>query len=133
MEIEIEAKRIAAVVTVAALMAAPALAQAAPRSASTQDQLQQESTHRSARHHSAYRYEHRPAYRHVYYPPEISDQEDGIIADSSGANPLALRPIHGHTTADRMVDCENMVGVARGSVFADPEARTREQSCSSSH
>jgi uncharacterized protein YijF (DUF1287 family) len=87
-----EPKRIAAVAALAAVMAAPALAQGAPRSASTEHRSQKERMHRPARYHSAYSYEYRPAYRYVYYPPEISDQEDGVIADSSGANPFGAPP-----------------------------------------
>src|SRR5215471_11649662 len=50
--------RIAAVAALTVAMAAPALAQATPRSASTQHRLQQERMHRPARYHSAYRYEY---------------------------------------------------------------------------
>jgi hypothetical protein len=84
-----EPKRIAAVAALIAAMAAPAFAQGAPRSASTEHRLQKERMHRPARYHSAYS---QPAYRYVYYPPEISDQEDGVIADSSGANPFGAPP-----------------------------------------
>ena len=69
-------KRIAAVATLTVAMAAPAFAQAAPRSASTQHRLQQERIHRSARYHSACHYE--------YY----TDNDVGVIADWTGANPF---------------------------------------------
>jgi hypothetical protein len=87
-----EPKRIAAVAALTAAMVAPAFAQGAPRSASAEHRLQKERMHGPARYHSTASYEYRPAYRYVYYPPEISDQEDGIIADSSGANPFGAPP-----------------------------------------
>jgi hypothetical protein len=84
MEIEMEPKRIAAVVALTAAMAAPAFAQAAPRSASTQHRLQQERMYRPARYHSAYRYE--------YQPPYLGN-EVGVIADDvTGANPFGAPP-----------------------------------------
>jgi len=78
--------KIAALAALTALtlaMAAPAFAQATPRSASTQHRLQQERMHRPARHHSAYRYEYRPRY---------DDNEDGVIADTFGGNPFGPPP-----------------------------------------
>ena len=84
MEIEMEPKRIAAVVALTAAMAAPAFAQAAPRSASTQHRLQQERMYRPARYHSAYRYE--------YQPPYLGN-EVGVIADDvTGDNPFGAPP-----------------------------------------
>jgi len=81
MEIEMEPKRIAVVAALTAAMAAPAFAQAAPRSASTQHQLQQERMHRPARYHSAYRYEYHRG------------NEVGVIADDvTGANPFGAPP-----------------------------------------
>jgi len=78
--------RIAAVAALTVAMAAPALAQATPRSASTQHRLQQERMHRPARYHSAYRYEYQPAYRYT------DDNEDGVIADTFGGNPFGAPP-----------------------------------------
>ena len=75
--------KIAAVAALTVAMAAPAFAQATPRSASTQHRLQQERMHRPARHHSAYRYEYRPRY---------DDNEDGVIADTFGGNPFGAPP-----------------------------------------
>ena len=81
MEIEMEPKRIAVVAALTAAMAAPAFAQAAPRSASTQHRLQQERMHRPARYHSAYRYEYHRG------------NEVGVIADDvTGANPFGAPP-----------------------------------------
>jgi hypothetical protein len=81
MEIEMEPKRIAVVAALTAAMAAPAFAQAAPRSASTQHRLQQERMHRPARNHSAYRYEY-----HL-------GNEVGVIADDvTGVNPFGAPP-----------------------------------------
>ena len=88
MEVDMNSMRIAAVAALAAAMAAPALAQAVPRSASAQHRLQKERMHHPARYHSVNRYEYRPAYRYVYYPPE----EVGVIADDSGANPFGAPP-----------------------------------------
>jgi hypothetical protein len=88
----VEPKRIAAVAALVSTMAAPAFAQGAPRSASTEHRFQKERMHRHARYHSAHSYEYRPAYPYVHYPPEISDEEDGVIADSSGANPFGAPP-----------------------------------------
>ena len=87
-----EPKRIAAVAALTAAMVAPAFAQGAPRSASAEHRLGNERMHHPARYHSAARYKYWPAYRYVYDPPETSDQEDGIIADSSGANPFGAPP-----------------------------------------
>jgi len=87
-----EARRITAVAALTMAIAAPAFAQAAPRSASTEHRLQKERMHYLARSNSASSHAYRPAYRYVDYPPEISDQEDGIIADSSGANPFGAPP-----------------------------------------
>jgi hypothetical protein len=83
--------RIAAVVALTVVTAAPAFAQAAARSAPTEHRLQKERMRRPARYHSTYRYEYRPAYRYLLYPPETGD-EDGVIADSSGANPFGAPP-----------------------------------------
>jgi hypothetical protein len=78
-----EPKRIAAVVALTAAMAAPAFAQAAPRSASTQHRLQQERMHRPAR----YRYEYQPVYRYH------TGDEVGVIADDvTGENPFGAPP-----------------------------------------
>ena len=80
MEIEMEPKGIAVVAALTAAMAAPAFAQAAPRSASTH-RLQQERMHRPARYHSAYRYEYHRG------------DEVGVIADDvTGANPFGAPP-----------------------------------------
>jgi hypothetical protein len=82
-----ELKRIAAVVALTAAMAAPAFAQAAPRSASTQHRLQQERMHRPDRHHSAYRYGYQPAYSYH------TGDEVGVIADDvTGENPFGAPP-----------------------------------------
>jgi len=81
MEIEMYSKRIAAVAALTVAMAAPAFAQAASRSASTQHRLQQERMHPPARYHSAHRYEYQPAYRYT-------DNDVGVIADWNGANPF---------------------------------------------
>ena len=71
-----EPKRIAVVAALTAAMAAPAFAQAAPRSASTQERM-----HRPARYHSAYRYEYHRG------------NEVGVIADDvTGANPFGAPP-----------------------------------------
>jgi hypothetical protein len=84
MEIEMEPKKVAAVAALTAAMAAPAFAQAAQRSESTQHRLQQERMHRPARYHSAYRYQYQPAYR---------GNEVGVIADDvTGVNPFAAAP-----------------------------------------
>ena len=81
MEIEMEPKGIAVVAALTAAVAAPAFAQAAPRSASTQHRLQQERMHRPARYHSAYRYEYHRG------------DEVGVIADDvTGANPFGAPP-----------------------------------------
>ena len=81
MEIEMEPKRIAVVAALTAAMAAPAFAQAAPRSASTQHRSQQERMHRPARYHSAYRYEYHRG------------NEVGVIADDvTGLNPFGAPP-----------------------------------------
>ena len=85
-------RRIAAAAALTVAMAVPAFAQAAPRSASAEHRLQKERTHHPARSNFASSHVYPPAYRYVYYPPEISDQEDGIIADSSGANPFGAPP-----------------------------------------
>ena len=87
-----EPRRIAAVAALTAAMLAAAFAQGAPRPASAEHRLQKERRHGPARYHSAARYKYWPAYRYVYDPPETSDQEDGIIADSSGANPFGAPP-----------------------------------------
>ena len=81
MEIEMEPKRIAVVAALTAAMAAPAFAQATPRSASTQHRLQQERMHRPARSHSVYRYEYHRG------------NEVGVIADDvTGVNPFGAPP-----------------------------------------
>ena len=81
MEIEMEPKGIAVVAALTAAMAAPAFAQATPRSASTQHRLQQERMHRPARYHSAYRYEYHRG------------NEVGVIADDvTGENPFGAPP-----------------------------------------
>jgi hypothetical protein len=73
-------KRIAAAAALTLAVAAPALAQAASRSASTQHRLQQARMHRPARYHPAYRYEYQPAYL---------GNEVGVIADDvTGGNPF---------------------------------------------
>ena len=73
--------KIAAVAALTVAMAAPALAQATPRSASTQHRLRQERMHRPARYHSAYRYEYHRG------------NEVGVIADDvTGANPFGAPP-----------------------------------------
>ena len=87
-----EPRRIATLAAVMAAMAAPAFAHGAPRSASAQHPLQKERMHRAAPYHSAHGYAYQPAYRYVYYPPQISDQEDGVIAGSSGVNPFGAPP-----------------------------------------
>ena len=84
MEIEMEPKRIAVLAALTAAMAAPALAQAAPRYASTQHRLQQERMHRPVRYRSVYRYEYHPAYL---------GNEPGVIADDlTGLNPFGAPP-----------------------------------------
>ena len=85
-EFEVKPTRITALVALTATMAAPAFAQAAPQSASTQHRLQQERMH-PARYHSAYPYEYRPAYHY-----ETGD-EVGVIADDvTGVNPFGAPP-----------------------------------------
>ena len=80
-QMEIEMERMAVVAVLTAAMAAPAFAQAAPRSASTQHRLQQERIHRPARYHSAYPYEYHRG------------NEVGVIADDvTGANPFGAPP-----------------------------------------
>jgi hypothetical protein len=79
-------KRIAAVAALTVAMAAPAFA-AAPRSASTQHRLQQERMYRPARDHSAYRYGYHPATGFWY-----TDEEAGVIADTTGTNPFGAEP-----------------------------------------
>jgi hypothetical protein len=87
MEIEMEPKRIAVVTALAVAMAAPAFAQAAPRSASTQHRLHKERLHRPARYDSAYRYQYQPAYRYG------TGDEVGVIADDvTGENPFGAPP-----------------------------------------
>ena len=77
--------RIAAVAVLALIMTAPALTQAAPRSASTHHRLQKERMHYPAR--SAYRYEYRPAYW------TGTGNEAGVIADDlTGENPFGAPP-----------------------------------------
>src|SRR5262249_22588527 len=82
---------IAAVAALTVAIAAPALAQATPRSASTQHRLQQERMRRPARYHSAYHYEYEPAYRYT------DDNEDGVIATRLEGTRLAHRRIRGRT------------------------------------
>ena|SRR6516164_6166522 len=60
-----EPKRIAAVAALTVAMAAPAVAQPAPRSVSAQHRLQQERMYRHA-HRPAYSYGYHPAYRYAY-------------------------------------------------------------------
>jgi len=62
-----EPKRIAAVAALTVAMAAPAVAQPAPRSVSAQNRLQQERMYRHA-YRPAYRYGYHPAYRYAYRP-----------------------------------------------------------------
>jgi hypothetical protein len=84
MEVEMQPKRMAAIAILMAAMAAPAFAQAPPRSASTQHRLQHERMHRPARYHSAYRYEYQPAHL---------GNEAGVIADDvTGVNPFGAPP-----------------------------------------
>ena len=81
MEIEMEPKGIAVVAALTAAVAAPAFAQAAPRSASTQHRLQQERMHGPALYHSDYLYEY-----HL-------GNEVGVIADDvTGVNPFGAPP-----------------------------------------
>jgi hypothetical protein len=66
-----EPKRIAAVAALTVAMAAPAVAQPAPRSVSAQNRLQQERMYRHAHermYRPAYRYGYHPAYRYAYRP-----------------------------------------------------------------
>ena len=94
MEIEMEPMRISALAALTVVMAAPAFAQAAPRSASPQHRLHQERTHHAARYHSAYRYEYQPAYRYEHpfpYRYETSNTA-GVIADTTGVNPFGAPP-----------------------------------------
>lgn len=81
-----EPKRIAALAALTVAMAAPAFAQAAPRSASPQNWFQHERIHRAARYHFAYRYESQPAYRY-----ETSNTA-GVIAGPTGENPFGAPP-----------------------------------------
>ena len=76
-------KWIATIVVLTAAMTAPALAQAAPRSASTQYRLHQERMHRSTRHHPADRYQYQPAYH-----CETGDAVGVIADDVTGENPF---------------------------------------------
>jgi hypothetical protein len=79
-----EPKRIAVLAALTAAMAAPALAQAAPRYASTQHWLPQERMHRPVRYRSVYRHEYHPAYL---------GNEPGVIADDlTGLNPFGAPP-----------------------------------------
>ena len=90
-----EPKRIAAVAALTVAMAAPAVAQPAPRSVSAQNRLQQERMYRPAyRHayHPAYRYAYRPVYRYGtgFWPADVAA---GIVGGAIGtAGALAAAP-----------------------------------------
>jgi hypothetical protein len=96
-------KRIAAVAALTVAMAAPAVAQPAPRSVSAQHRLQQERMYRSAHdrmYRPAYRYQPRPAYRYGYSPTYRygtgfwpADVAAGIVGGAVGtAGAIAAAP-----------------------------------------
>ena len=90
-----DSKRIAAVAALTVAMAAPALAQAAPRGASAQHQLQRERMYRPAHermYRPAYRYGYRPAYRYGtgFWPTDVAA---GIVGGAIGtAGAIAAAP-----------------------------------------
>ena len=94
-----EPKRIAAVAALTVAMAAPAVAQPAPRSVSAQHRLQQERMYRHA-HRPAYSYGYHPAYRYAYRPVYRygtgfwpADVAAGIVGGAIGtAGALAAAP-----------------------------------------
>jgi hypothetical protein len=98
MEIEMDSQRIAAVAALTVAMAAPAFAQAAPRGASAQHQLQRERMYRHAHH--AYHYGYRPAYHYAYRPAYRygtgfwpADVAAGIVGGAIGtAGAIAAAP-----------------------------------------
>jgi hypothetical protein len=101
MEIEMYAKRIAAVAALTVAMVAPAVAQPAPRSVSAQNRLQQERVYRHERiYRPAYRYEYLPADRYAYRPAYRygtgfwpADVAAGIVGGAVGtAGAIAAAP-----------------------------------------
>jgi len=88
MEIEMDAKRIAAVAALTMAMAVPAFAQPAPRAASAQHRLQQE---RMYRHAHGYRPAYHYAYRGTGFWP--ADAAAGIVGGAIGtAGAIAAAP-----------------------------------------
>ena len=86
-----EPKRIAAVAALTVAMAAPAVAQPAPRSVSAQNRLQQERMYRHA-HRPAYSYGYHPAYRYGtgFWPADVAA---GIVGGAIGtAGAIAAAP-----------------------------------------
>jgi hypothetical protein len=82
-----DSKRIAAVAALTVAMAAPALAQAAPRGASAQHQLQRERMYRPAQERM-----YRPAYRYGtgFWPTDVAA---GIVGGAIGtAGAIAAAP-----------------------------------------
>ena len=94
-----DCKRIAAVAALTAAMAAPAFAQATPRGASAQHQLQRERMYHHAQR-PAYRYGYRPAYHYAYRPAYRygtgfwpADVAAGIVGGAIGtAGAIAAAP-----------------------------------------
>jgi hypothetical protein len=93
-----DSKRIAAVAALTVAMAVPAFAQAAPRGASAQHQLQRERMYRHAQermYRPAYHYGYRPAYRYGtgFWPTDVAA---GIVGGAIGtAGAIAAAPFGG--------------------------------------